>query len=140
MLLAGFLIGLRQLWIACFLRGGGFEGGTELVVWVKGSMGPAPCDDATDYGEAVVHAEFRNEAGEAMVQGVHVLQDLGQAFRVVVGGERLPVAANFGCVGLSAREPGPWGLDRQLWVMPLVSGEGRYSVGLSTVPVKDFCG
>lgn len=29
--------------------------------------------------------------------------------------------------------------DRQLWVMPLMSGAGRYSVGLSTVPVADFC-
>ncbi len=133
---AGNRMPLARTYEARFLRGGGFDGGTELVVWVDGSVGPAACGEMP--GSGVVTAHFRNEAGEAL--GSHTLEHLGQTFRVAVGGDRLPVAQNFGCVELGVQDGfGSYAEDRQLWVMPLVSGEGRYSVGLNTVPVEDFC-
>lgn len=134
---------LARTYESRFLRGGGFAGGTELVVWTKGRVEPAACGEAPGpRNTPVVMAEFRSQAGEALSSAT--LEHPGQAFRVSVGGSRLPIDRSFGCVELSAEnrvETGTYSYteDRQLWVMPLVSGSGRYSVGLSTVPVADFC-
>lgn len=113
-----------------FLSGGGFDGGTELLVFVHGRTPPRVCDGP---GEGpVLRLAARSERGADL--GATEIPSL-HSFKVKVGSEEVPVAEDFGCLEVSARAAG----DRQLWVMPLLSAEGRYGVGLSAIPVRDFC-
>ena len=56
---------LAKTYEARFLRGGGFDGGTELIVWMEGRVGPEECGVRPDASTpSAVQARFRNEAGD----------------------------------------------------------------------------
>jgi hypothetical protein len=126
-----------------FLSGGGFDGGTDFLVWLDGKVGPLPCGEGPEPGASrVVAASFRNEAGQSLSS--HNLSYRGQSFRATVGGDDLPITDDFGCVELRSRTASggataPEPPLQQLYVLPLLSARGRYSVGLGAIPTADLC-
>lgn len=128
-----------------FLRGGGFSGGTDLLVWLGDSTSRANFADPIECGfkpQAIFYrSTIRSEAGGAAIN--HQSGVPARVFRAAVGGELLPTDLSFGHVDLSANiQSGvvlPVPFEMQLWVMPLHSASGRYSVGLSATPISDFC-
>lgn len=126
-----------------FLSGGAFDGGTDLIVWLDGQFGPTACDAVVDRDVGVfLQARFRNEKGEQLTSElVYPGRSTG---RIRVGSDELPAPSAFGLLELSAFfSPTGSGLadaePRQLHVLPQFSALGRYSVGLATLPVADFC-
>ncbi|MEM8931672.1 MAG: hypothetical protein AAGE94_10870 [Acidobacteriota bacterium] len=113
-----------------FLNGGGFDGGTELIVWAKGQVGPDACGSTTPSGVAQLEIEARDERGQAL--GTQIVESRLLTRRLQVGGDEVPIVESFGCLGIAAS-------GRQLWVMPLMNAEQRFGVGLSATPVADFC-
>jgi hypothetical protein len=54
----------------------------------------------------------------------------------------LPIEPAFGSVELRGKlaEPAdPFSPSQQLYVLPVLSAHGRYSVGLSSIPTEDVC-
>lgn len=136
----GNRIPLARTYRSRYLAGGGFSGTTELVLWREGRSGPAECgsDPLADPTTFAVHAVFRNQKGE--LTATHAFSGREHSLRVRLGDERLPVAAGFGSVDLSAtRTDSETSNGQQLWVMPLLGAEGRYSAGMEAVPIEDFC-
>lgn len=113
-----------------FLHGGDFDGGTELIVWARGQIGPAACGAEDLVGTARLHLEARSERGQAL--GTQVVESRLLTRRLPIGGEDVPLAENFGFLGIEAE-------GRQLWVMPLMRAEQRFGVGLDATPVADLC-
>lgn len=124
-----------------FLNGGGFDGGTEFIVWIDGSVGPLACGDVPlPEASSVIEASFRRESGTDL--GSQTLPYLGQSFRLKVGSDALPMTENFGSARLRAvvSVGGSVVGSRQLFVLPTMSASGRYSVGLTAAPIADACG
>jgi hypothetical protein len=115
-----------------FLEGGGFDAGTELLVWIHGRIRPFRCD-AVSADRPTVYLESRSERG--VVLGSTDIVTV-QAGRLSLADTNLQLGDGFGRVEVSANAPS--GDDVQLWVMPLLAAEGRYSVGFGAVPVRDF--
>lgn len=127
-----------------FLRGGGFDGGTDLVVWLDGTTLPTACGATPTDQTFTFSATARNEAGK--VSANHEFVSPIHALRVQVGGESLPIETNFGQADIRGRShpggvnvPGAAERPRQLWVMPLATASGRYGVGLTALSIEDFC-
>ncbi|REJ86065.1 MAG: hypothetical protein DWQ36_15045 [Acidobacteria bacterium] len=128
-----------------FLNGGGFDGGTDLLLWLDGALGPMACDQvATMVDPMTVEVDLRGEHGGSIGQTAFYAG--ARARRVRVGGEDLPVSEPFGLMRLRAHSQagggsggGGVGEERQLFVVPLFSASGRYSVGTRSAPVADFC-
>lgn len=115
-----------------FLQGGGFDGGTELLVWVHGRIPPAACANVPR-GRPIVRLEAQSERGVAL--GIGDLS-VTHASRVRLSDANLPLGNGFGRVEVTATNSDG---QAQLWVMPLLAAQGRYSVGFTAVPVRDFC-
>ena len=133
-----------------FLNGGSRQ--TDLVVFVRSPSHPAECglDVSTRFDQFVfnIHGEVRSEAGDVDASGPDPV-DIGPPFferasRLRVGGERLPTGVAFGTIDFSAlgykSQPGPPIYSfQQIWVMPLITADDRFSVGMSAAPIEDFC-
>ena len=126
---------LPRTYEARFLNGGAFSGGTEVILWAHGTRSRSTCSSELK-DTLQVHTEVRTEAG--IETGSVVMTDVARVFRMGVGTDSFPVASNFGSMRLKAWDPND-GHDQQLWMMPVLSAEARYSVGTSAVPVEDFC-
>lgn len=124
-----------------YLNGGAFSGGTDLIVWAEPD---SPTPQAVTCGERpnfVNPCQFlRTTAFDEAANGddpeLHfVVSEL--AARLTVGSTEVPVTAPFGFVDLeNAIQLGcvfePFGeTPLQLWVMPVSSASGRFSVGLN---------
>ncbi|MEO1083625.1 MAG: hypothetical protein AAFY88_05235 [Acidobacteriota bacterium] len=113
-----------------FLRGGDFDGGTELILWTKGQIGPAECGAPEPEGRPRLELVARTERGQPLDSQVIPSPYLTR--RLTLGGVDVPMAEGFGRLGIEAE-------GRQLWVMPLISAEQRFGVGLGATPVADLC-
>ncbi len=125
-----------------FFNGGIFTGGTDLLIWMEGRTDPIECGDDHLDGGYLIEAESRSESGAH--PEVHQLYIDQHALRVEVGGDLLPIEPSFGTVDIGAQyfqsNPGPPTIRLlQTWMMPVVSADSRFSVGLEGIPIEDFC-
>lgn len=124
-----------------FMNGGAFTGGTDLIVWA-GPDEPTPqavtCGSRPSFVnpcQFLRTTAFDEAAGGDDPVSHFVVSEL--AARLTVGSTSVPVTAPFGFVDLeNAIQLGcliePFGeTPLQLWVMPVSSASGRFSVGLN---------
>ncbi len=132
---------LPHAYLTRFLSGGGFAGETEFVVWLEGHVDPAECGSDPDPNTplGVVNALFRNEQGELTDVQSFLTRD--RAMRLLLGGEPLPTAERFGSADVRGLflPPAEPAVPQQIWVMPLIGAEGRFSVGATAIPIEGFC-
>lgn len=130
---------LASTYRARYLVGGGFDGGTDLILWLAdGRSDPAPvaCDErllSVDQCQSLYVGIF-DLAGQQTGEALLLPSELST--RMAVGGADLPVSASAGYLEVSNRlllacQIIPIGIDPvQLWVTPLLTASGRFSVGL----------
>lgn len=137
-----------------FVRGGGFDGGTELILFthpVQSDPRPRECGrpDATRgaFGHMEVSFTFHDEAGEVIAQTRRSLWSLSTQ-AIELGSEALPVPAQFGYLDVQAERddevpvatitpPHP----AQAWAAAILRARGRYSVGIESTRFRagDAC-
>lgn len=130
-----------------YMNGGAFSGGTDLIVWAAPDL-PTPEASTCGARPAAVNAcQFLrttavDEAAHAQPPVSHfVVTEI--AARLTVGSSDVPVVEPFGFVDLeNAIQVGcvfePIGeTPLQLWVMPVSSASGRFSVGLNAHRIGD---
>jgi hypothetical protein len=140
-----------------YLTGGGFTGGTDLIVWRDSKFPPgASCVTGPNYGELfeqqiVVFDEFENPltvttggpSGEPTPGAQCTFCD--EAQRVEVGGAGIATNADFGWLYLNlnhattndaALGPG-YVLIAQAWVTAVMDAEGRFSVGFDAIQLDN---
>lgn len=131
-----------------FMSGGGFDGGTELIVWngVIETLGPQSC--AFGCGPRVSNPGFawtaRDERGQRPPDDSGLYLSQLSTFKVKVGSEDLPIDLRFGTLDLQLQyhcgvcSP-PTGAI-QGWVLPVYTAKGGFSAGLNAARVDDiFC-
>ncbi|HKH48499.1 MAG TPA: hypothetical protein VKM72_27875 [Thermoanaerobaculia bacterium] len=140
-----------------YLSGGGFTGGTSLVVWRDSKFPPgATCAAGPNYGELfeqqiVVFDEFENPltvttggpSGEPTPGAQCTFCD--EAQRVQVGGEGIQTNADFGWLYLNLNHAttrdatlGPGYINiAQAWVTTVMDAEGRFSVGFDAIQLDN---
>jgi len=134
---------LARTYRARYLSGGGFLGTTDLVIWQEGRSGPNGCDSSpgTDASIFQLYEDFHDETGQPVASNHFFGRE--HTLRLRIGDERAPVASGFGSVDLHGQWSGGFGVpdveDTQIWAMPLLSAEGRFSVGIEAVAIEDFC-
>lgn len=132
-----------------FLSGGAFDGNTSVIVWRwdislwdSAKYGPIACDAGPPPPTSCQWLEFHlyDEAGNPLeTHTVHTPLITGI---YEIGGPEVPVATPFGSVQVENLELGgcyviPTGpFPRPAWVTPLLTAEGRFSVGLRATPVE----
>ncbi len=133
-----------------FLNGGGFDGGTEIIVWAQqrapfffGGPREPPCE-AGCYSAAGlrVFARARDERGVEL--GTASFYPKRFPIKLPVSGEDLPADGAFGSLdfgfdGNCAICSPPYAGPIQGWVMPLHSAAGRFGVGLNATRLNDLC-
>lgn len=142
---------------ARYVTGGGFTGGTNLVVWRDSKFPPgASCTTGPNYGELfeqqiVVFDEFENPltvvtggpSGEPTPGAQCTFCDETQ--RVDVGGDGITTNADFGWVYLNLNHAttrdatlGPGYINiAQAWVTAVMDAEGRFSVGFDAIQLDN---
>jgi hypothetical protein len=140
-----------------YLSGGGFTGGTSLVVWRDSKFPPgATCAAGPNYGELfeqqiVVFDEFENPltvvtggpSGEPTPGAQCTFCD--EAQRVQVGGEGIQTNSDFGWLYLNLNHAttrdatlGPGYVNiAQAWVTTVMDAEGRFSVGFDAIQLDN---
>jgi len=140
-----------------YLSGGGFTGGTSLVVWRDSKFTPgASCTTGPNYGELfeqqiVVFDEFENPltvttggpSGEPLPGTQCTFCD--EAQRVDVGGDGITTNADFGWLYLNLNHAttrdatlGPGYINiAQAWVTAVMDAEGRFSVGFDAIQLDN---
>jgi hypothetical protein len=140
-----------------YLSGGGFTGGTSLVVWRDSKFPPgATCNGGPNYGELfeqqiVVFDEFENPltvvsggpSGEPTPGAQCTFCD--EAQRVQVGGDGIQTNADFGWLYLNLNHAttrdatlGPGYVNiAQAWVTTVMDAEGRFSVGFDAIQLDN---
>jgi len=140
-----------------YLSGGGFTGGTSLIVWRDSKFPPgASCTTGPNYGELfeqqiVVFDEFENPltvttggpSGEPLPGAQCTFCD--EAQRVDVGGDGITTNADFGWIYLNLNHA--TALDAglgagyiniaQAWVTAVMDAEGRFSVGFDAIQLDN---
>lgn len=133
------------------IQGGAFDGGTELLAWVKPfSRGPTLCGEfptcntggMTGYSIDVL---ARRESGEQVAFGRLDLDTV--ASRLKPGSKELPIEAGFGTLDMAfyfydckrGKCSPPTKDPVQGWLIPIYTAEGRFSVGLRAAPLNDRC-
>jgi hypothetical protein len=126
---------LPSAWVQRFLNGGPFEGGADLIVFRQpnhADAAPVTCDGPPSWFPLQATITTRDENGTQLVE--HDTSLLGLATqRVSIDGLEPAVAATFGLVTIS-------GDTDQLWVQPVLTGLGRFGVGLNGGAVRTLCG
>lgn len=148
---------LATTFAARYLSGGGFTGGTDLIVWRDSKFPPgASCTTGPNYGELfeqqiVVFDEFENPltvvtggpSGQPSPGAACTFCD--EAQRVEVGGDGITTNADFGWVYLNLNHAtendatlGPGYVNiAQAWVMATMDAEGRFSVGFDAIQLDN---
>ena len=140
---------LSSHWKTRFFKGGAFDGGTELLLWLEplASPIPLPCGESPVGGTVSSWFEFRvrNEDGSDFAGTITPLFNAGNAFvrrtRIDQLLDESPLSGlleslSFGICGICSP---PYLGPLQSWVMPLYSAEQRFSVGLGAVRMDDLC-
>jgi hypothetical protein len=142
---------------ARYLSGGGFTGGTSLIVWRDSKFTPgATCAAGPNYGELfeqqiVVFDEFENPltvvsggpSGEPTPGAQCTFCD--EAQRVDVGGDGITTNADFGWVYMNLNHAttrdatlGAGYINiAQAWVTAVMDAEGRFSVGFDAIQLDN---
>jgi hypothetical protein len=140
-----------------YLSGGGFDGGTDLLVWRDSKFPPgASCTTGPNFGELfeqqiVVFDEFENPltvvtggpSGEPTPGAQCTFCD--EAQRVPVGGDGITTNADFGWLYLNLNHAttldavlGPGYINiAQAWVTAVMDAEGRFSVGFDAIQLDN---
>jgi hypothetical protein len=140
-----------------YLSGGGFDGGTDLLVWRDSKFPPGfSCTTGPNYGELfeqqiVVFDEFENPltvvtggpSGEPTPGAQCTFCD--EAQRVSVGGDGITTNADFGWLYLNLNHAttldaalGPGYVNiAQAWVTAVMDAEGRFSVGFDAIQLDN---
>jgi hypothetical protein len=140
-----------------YLSGGGFTGGTSLVVWRDSKFTPgASCTTGPNYGnlfeqQIVVFDEFENPltvttggpSGEPLPGAQCTFCDETQ--RVDVGGDGITTNADFGWLYLNLNHAttrdatlGSGYINiAQAWVTTVMDAEGRFSVGFDAIQLDN---
>jgi len=140
-----------------YITGGGFTGGTSLIVWRDSKFPPgASCTTGPNYGELfeqqiVVFDEFENPltvvtggpSGEPTPGSQCTFCDETQ--RVDVGGDGITTNADFGWIYLNLNHAttldaalGPGYINiAQAWVTAIMDAEGRFSVGFDAIQLDN---
>jgi hypothetical protein len=148
---------LATTFAARYLSGGGFTGGTSLLVWRDSKFTPgATCAAGPNYGELfeqqiVVFDEFENPltvvsggpSGEPTPGAQCTFCD--EAQRVDVGGDGITTNADFGWVYLNLNHAttrdatlGTGYINiAQAWVEVVMDAEGRFSVGFDAIQLDN---
>ena len=148
---------LATTFAARYLSGGGFTGGTSLVVWRDSKFPPgATCAGGPNYGElfeqqVVVFDEFENPltvvtggpSGEPTPGAQCTFCDETQ--RIQVGGEGIQTNADFGWLYLNLNHAttrdATLGVGyiniAQAWVTVVMDAEGRFSVGFDAIQLDN---
>ncbi len=130
-----------------YLNGGAFSGGTELIVWAEPSLTTPQatnCGQRPNFVDACqfLRTKAFDEAANGQAQVDHYAVTEISA-RLRVGSADVPVVQPFGFVDVENKvEVGclvsPIGeVPLQLWVMPLTSAQGRFSVGFNAHRIAD---
>lgn len=123
-----------------FLRGGAIDGGTDLLVWTS-SFASMPGYCFPQAGDLHLAATFRTQAGDFDSEFEFIHSE--RAVRFHVGEEPWPAGASFGTADVSIGSLGgltePFPEAQQGLIVPILSAEGRYSVGLNAAQLDGFC-
>jgi len=142
---------------ARYVSGGGFTGGTSLLVWRDSKFPPgASCTTGPNFGDLfeqqiVVFDEFENPltvvtggpSGEPVPGTQCTFCDETQ--RVEVGGDGITTNADFGWIYLNLNHAttldatlGPGYINiAQAWVTDVMDAEGRFSVGFDAIQLDN---
>lgn len=126
-----------------FFNGGGFDGGTEIIVWTFEHFNEEPfeCGLACDVLRWGFSAVVRDERGA--VVGNTNFYSPHSLFKLAAGGPDLPVGVRFGTLDLSLFVNcgicSPPAYPIQGWVLQIHKATGRFSVGLDATPLDDGC-
>jgi hypothetical protein len=138
---------LPTRWRARYLNGGGFDGGTDLVVWAEPGFPtptPSPCGNRAGFIDPCQDFVLRafdeaGQGGEPFLFGP--VTEVARKF--VPGGPDVPVDSPFGFVELRNRVIEgciilPVGESpRQSWVQALHKASGQFSVGHNAIRTGD---
>ncbi len=146
--------GMGNLYLARFVDGGDFDGGTDFIAWrdSKREIGPFSCSLPVPapfplgQQRLVVFDEEEN-ADEPFIcpftcpPGLEIMAFPFQTNRVQIGGPEMPVPWNFGAwyLDLNTAVPGsavPFEPLSQAFVSVVMSAEGRFSVGFDAHPLS----
>jgi hypothetical protein len=131
---------LSSLYYARYLEGGGFSGGTDVVVWRDSRRADASlhdCGTKPDWaplGEEQLVVFDESENSKEIPQS-HTFPLATQ--KVHVGGPSLPVSQPFGFLAIDLWHSD--GTHAQGWVSTLMTAEGRYGAGNAAVRMDDLC-
>ena len=147
-----------------YLNGGGFDGGTSLLVWrdSKVNQGPFTCPAVSGVRPAwyplgqegiVIFDEQENPdvpttfpvSPQPPEEGI--IPFPAEAQRTDVGGAELPVPFDFGwlyldlntLVAAAGNNPPEDPLAAQAWVSAVMDAEGRFSVGFDAISLDSAC-
>jgi len=132
---------LPTAWAARYLQGGGFSASTEFVVW-RAAPGPPtafPCDGAPEWYPLETAQLLSFDEEENSLDFRELVFIVPPEPIAGIATQRNPqfMVAPFGWnyldFGVSPRSPG------QAWVAPMISAEGRYSVGHTATPLTAAC-
>jgi hypothetical protein len=122
-------------WVQRFFNGGSFAGGTDLIVFRQANHGeavPRSCDDPPGWFSLQSTVTSMDEDGGRLV--THAPDTFALASQRVSIGDLEPApSASFGLVRIV-------GDADQLWVQPVLTGLGRFGVGLDGSPLRTLCG
>ncbi len=136
---------LPSWWATRFAQGGGFDGGTSLIVWRDtgaASVAPVTCGNHPAWyplPESFITArdEGASDANRVFVGtgGTHYFRLATQ--KVAVADFALPY--NFGRIQLGLGDPPALNNPRQSWMLTVLDASGRYSVGLNARGLDELC-
>jgi hypothetical protein len=122
-------------WAQRFLDGGPFAGGAELIVFRQpnhAAVSPTPCNSPPEWIplQSVITTMNENGGGEV----THGSDAFGLATQRVSISDLEPApSGDFGLIRIE-------GDGDQLWVQSILTGLGRFGVGLDGAPVRTLCG
>lgn len=122
-------------WVQRYFNGGPFSGGADLIVFRQLNQAettPKPCGSQPSWFPLPSTITTMDEDSGGLV--THQADFLGLATQRVSVGDLEPAPSSpFGLVRIE-------GAGDQLWVQPVLTGLGRFGVGLHGTPVNDLCG
>ena len=130
---------------ARYLSGGGFDGGTDLILWLgdaRDAQGPIECDQRLQNVTPCQSLGFEILDIAGTATGSVELVPTELSTRLTVGGD-LPASAIAGYVQVANRifdacQILPTGIITpvQLWVTPVLTATERFSVGLEATLIE----
>jgi hypothetical protein len=151
---------LATVFAARYLNGGAFDGGTDYIVWRDSKVnqtafacGSAPVWFPLGQEGLVIFDEEENPNVPQVPPispappGINLIPFPAEAQRTVVDGPMLPIPFDFGwmfidlntTVAAAGANPPEDPAAAQGWVTPVLSAEGRFSVGYDAIKLDSAC-